>query len=471
MSYLKKKIMERKKYNEGLKKIIEEPNLYPSRFFSKEYNSICKNTPLSKISKIYYLNGLKALQLYSDVIYPCMKLMIYMWGERITKCDDFIFKNDFDILPISFSELYELLISLPTDGVERILCKMNICGRTMNKLLSAMEKKSQSDFVSSLESEPNDLTHVCKQIRFFEMDYHFVFSLIDKFNNNEVVDFEEVMIGSSLLDKYFTELELTNSLIESKEIWEIFKELMNMTPEEYTNKIENSISQGLRPRYFFDYSKRGFILIYLVITLLDPLSKEEQECLNEIFNKNEKFQDVIKLAKRYVNWIKTKIDKEEVEFIIPDDFFSNKMYITGSKEDEWIFSIQLRPTDDNNKKKVQALQTFINTIAENGYTEDNFHTKATFLYRMTGRKLPNTKPGVITWRDEMKNYNCFCYLVKNFEHDFLCQSKGNTRKGLYEKAQGFFGITGKIENPSAKANDIQKTKFIKYYEQFKKDMK
>lgn len=90
---------------------------------------------------------------------------------------------------------------------------------------------------------------------------------------------------------------------------------------------------------------------------------------------------------------------------------------------------------------------------------------------MTGRKLPNTKPGVITWKDEMKNYNCFCYLVKNFEHDFLCQSKGNTRKGLYEKAQGFFGIIGNIDNPSAKANDIQKTKFNIYYEQFKKDMK
>lgn len=186
--------------------------------------------------------------------------------------------------------------------------------------------------------------------------------------------------------------------------------------------------------------------------------------------------EFVELAKRYIS-IAELSDKGETkeicnntEFVIPDDFFSNKMYITESKEDEWLFSIYLRLTDDN-KKKVQALQTFINTIAENGFIKDNFHTKATFLYRMTGRKLPNSKPGVITWNDEMKNYNCFCYLVKNFEHDFLNQSKGNTRKGLYKKAQGFFGIIGNIENPSAKANDIQKTKFIIYYEQFKEDMK
>ena len=202
------------------------------------------------------------------------------------------------------------------------------------------------------------------------------------------------------------------------------------------------------------------------------LSKEEQECINEVLNRNEDFQDVIKLAERYVNWKKTEEYIEEVDFVIPDDFFSDKKYITESKEDEWVFSIYLSPTNDNNKKKIQALQTFINTIAENGYMKDNFNTKATFLYRMTGRKLPNTKPEVIKWKDEREKYNCLCHLVKNFKYDFLniSEKKKDNRveNYSYKKALRFLGYLGEIDkNPSERAENIKRTMFLRYYEQFK----
>lgn len=468
MNYLKKKIIERKKYNEGLKRIIEESKRFTPEDFSQEYNNICKNEYLSEISKTFYLNRLKAWQLFNEVVNPYFRLITYIMRNRFTEFTEGIFERDYDVLPISYSELYEFLISLPIDEAEYILCKMNISISTMNKLLSAMENEDESGFVYSLESETNDLTRVCKQIRIFEMYYHFTFSQIDNLRDNGKIDLSEAEMASSLMDEYINELELNKKITDLNEEYTLHKKINNIIPEEYTNEIESYISQGLSPNYFFDYYKRYFILVYIMVTDFPiKLSKEEQECINEVLNRNEDFQDVIKLAERYVNWKKTEEYIEEVDFVIPDDFFSDKKYITESKEDEYIFSIYLSPTNDNNKKKIQALQTFINTIAENGYIEDNFNTKATFLYRITGRKLPNTKPRIIKWKDEMENNNCFCFLVKNFEHDFLNQSKGNTRKGLYKKAQGFLGIIGNIENPSAKANDIQKTKFTIYYEQFK----
>lgn len=468
MNYLKKKIIERKKYNEGLKRIFEESKCFTPEDFSQEYNNICKNEYLSEISKTFYLNRLKAWQLFNEVVNPYFRLITYIMRNRFTEFTEGIFERDYDVLPISYSELYEFLISLPIDEAEYILCKMNISISTMNKLLSAMENEDESGFVYSLESETNDLTRVCKQIRIFEMYYHFTFSQIDNLRDNGKIDLSEAEMASSLMDEYINGLEFNNKITDINEEYIFHKKIINIIPEEYTNEIESYISQGLSPNYFFDYYKRYFILVYIMVTDFPiKLSKEEQECINEVLNRNEDFQDVIKLAERYVNWKKTEEYIEEVDFVIPDDFFSDKKYITESKEDEYIFSIYLSPTNDNNKKKIQALQTFINNIAENGYIEDNFNTKATFLYRITGRKLPNTKPEVIKWKDEMENNNCFCFLVKNFEHDFLNQSKGNTRKGLYKKAQGFLGIIGNIENPSAKANDIQKTKFTIYYEQFK----
>ncbi len=473
MNYLKKKIIERKKYNEGLKRIFEESKRFTPEDFSQEYNNICKNEYLSEISKTFYLNRLKAFQLFHDVINPYSRLITYIMRNRFTELTEGFFERDYDVLPISYSELYEFLISLPIDEAEYILCKMNISISTMNKLLSAMENEDESGFVYSLESETNDLTRVCKQIRIFEMYYHFTFSQVDNLRDNGKIDISEVEVASSLLDEYINGLELNKKITDLNEEYTLHKKINNIIPEEYTNEIESYISQGLSPNFFFDYFKNNLILINRVITDFPiKLSKEEQECINEVLNSNEDSRHLIQTTESYVNLEKTEEYIEEVDFVIPDDFFSDKKYITESKEDEYIFSIYLSPTNDNNKKKIQALQTFINTIAENGYIEDNFNTKATFLYRITGRKLPNTKPEVIKWKDEMVKYNCLCHLVKNFKYDFLNilekQKDNRVDNHSYEKALRFLGYLGEIDkNPSERAENIKRTMFLRYYEQFK----
>ena len=145
MNYLKKKIIERKKYNEGLKRIFEESKCFTPEDFSQEYNNICKNEYLSEISKTFYLNRLKAFQLFHDVINPYSRLITYIMRNRFTELTEGFFERDYDVLPISYSELYEFLISLPIDEAEYILCKMNISISTMNKLLSAMENDSPEE--------------------------------------------------------------------------------------------------------------------------------------------------------------------------------------------------------------------------------------------------------------------------------------------------------------------------------------
>lgn len=68
----------------------------------------------------------------------------------------------------------------------------------------------------------------------------------------------------------------------------------------------------------------------------------------------------------------------------------------------------------------------------------------------------------------MVKYNCLCHLVKNFEKDFLNKPKENVKDSTYVKALRFLGYFGEIDkNPSERAENIKRTKFRRYYEQFK----
>lgn len=499
MGFFLNKIDEKQEYIKGLRDIQLQCNEHELAldYYHQAYKKICENAELSDISKTFFISELKTELFACNVFLPYFKTTSYIILNRITDFATNLFKINLDITPITFPELYRLLSQISQDESKNILRLMNLSMKTMSGAITAIKNKSESDFISYMESETNNLCNVCKALKVYEFLYSFnslinptsktsaienEFETLDKQNTDDNI-YSILKTGFSsfniFADKEY--IETNDALVDLViSIFETLEKLVEITPDNYTNDIESVIlEKNIYPDCYLRFTKRIFAWYYRIINQTldsEKLSDIEMQYVNNVLYGHEEVKDIVEFANRYKRIQDIHDDEIEyysiinnLEFVIPDDFFYNKMYTTESKEDEWLFSIYLRPTD-NNKKKVQALQTFINTIAENGYIEDNFHTKATFLYRMTGRKLPNTKPGVITWNDEMKNYNCFCYLVKNFEHDFLCQPKGNTRKGLYEKAQGFFGIIGNIENPSAKANDIQKTKFIIYYEQFKKDM-
>lgn len=500
MGFFFNKIDEQQEYIKGLRDIQLQCNEHELSldYYHQAYKKICENAELSDISKTFFISELKTELFAYNVFLPYFKITSYIILNRITDFVTNLFKINLDIIPITFPELYRLLSQIPQDESKNILQQMNISMKTMSGAITAIKNKSESDFISYMESETNNLCNVCKALKVYEYLYSFN-SLINPTSKTSAIENEFETLDKQNADNdiypilktgfssvnIFADEEHSNFIPEIGDsmilILKDLEMLAEITPNNYTNDIENVIfEKNFYPDCHLRFTKMIFAWYYRIINLiLEPnkLYDIEMQYVNNALYGHEEVKDIVELADRFKRIQDIRDDEIEyyskinsLEFVIPDDFFHNKMYITESKEDEWLFSICLRPTDDN-KKKVQALQTFINTIVENGNIEDNFNTKATFLYRMTGRKLPNTKPGVITWKDEMKNYNCFCYLVKNFEHDFLCQSKGNTRKGLYEKAQGFFGIIGNIDNPSAKANDIQKTKFNIYYEQFKKDMK
>lgn len=494
MNYLLNRIENRKKYIEGLSQASESPWNMDDFSLSELKEMINTADGWDDRAKKFYFSFYESVGFLMQVGMPFLKLISYISRHRGSEIFPVIFRNNYSIIPISYPNLYRLLIQLPWDEKEVILNKMNLSMTTLSGALAALENSSERDFVSILEKEPQDLRSICRQLQVYyilysiydlldvnpdlydENDknglYHFysyLFPYAYKVSSEEEVEALDKMANDGFLNaKYFDEFF---QILGSKGIIAI---------EEKWDEIDNFLyKKNLPPIWFSKLIKRMFVPIfeYIIITFQNiPLSEDELNCWNKVLYENKDFEGFVRLAGRFIerryrfeeeNKLKTD---ESLDFQIPDDFFSNKAYITESKEDEWIFSIDLDATD-NDKKKMQALQKFINKLAGYGYIEDSFHVKATFLYRITGRKLPNTKLEIITWKDEMKNYNCFCYLVKNFEHDFLNRSMGNTKKGLYKKAQRFFGIVDKIDNPSAKANNTQKTKFNTYYEQFKKDMK
>lgn len=492
MNYLLNKFEESNKYIDGLNQVIENP-FNSGISISQIKENINAEDNLSDRAKKFYLSLFESSFFMIQVGFSFFKLTGYVFKHRCSEILPVIFKSNYTIIPISYPDLYRLLIKLPLNEKEAVLNNMNLSMTTLSGALTAIENSSEQNFVSILEKEPQDLTNTCRQLQVYNILYScfslldVIFDLSDDINKYGLHHFLSSLFPyaydvSSEQERGTLDKNINRTSVNMKYINELFNII---TPDEIINnwerwdEIDNFLCKNKLPLIWLSKTViKTFVNLYTIVKEIFQnagLSDEELNCFDKVLYENEDFEDIITLADRYFERKhryeeeNKSVTDESLEFVIPDDFFYNKKYITESKEDEWIFSIQLSPTDDN-KKKIQALQTFINTIAENGYIEDNFNTKATFLYRITGRRLPNTKPGIITWKDEMKNYNCFCFLVKNFKYDFL-KHKGKTKDGLYIKAQSIFGITDKIKYASAKANNIDSSEFKVYYEQFKEDMK
>lgn len=551
-NYIISNIKENYKYIDGLKKIAEDIEPMTIEEYDQEYKEICSNNSLSEFSKTFYLSILKYKFFVCKIFIPYWRVTSYIIRNRITDFLEDFFTLDYNIIPITFPELYELLIQIPQSECNNILQKMNLSMKTISGVVTAIKNKSKSDFILYMESETNNLYDVCKALKVYELHYSFYSyiengeditdnednfklvmeefgefikerqankdepfeSTINKYGNLKEFYYKSIANGSfideSECDKNDSVVEEFSELMEKFDLYKIMpagedsKRIGNMFKDFFTNLLkplfiieeipfflneteikDELLEKKIRPDYCLYFIKKVFTLYYTYINIMfvpEKLSNLEKFFINNVISDKEEVvvKDIIEFADRYKRIQYLYLHNDEIkhyskinslDFVIPNDFFYNKMYTTESKVDEWLFSIELRPTDDNNKKKVQALQTFINTIAEKGYIEDNFNTKATFLYRITGRKLPNTKAEIIRWKDEMKNYNCIWHLLKNFEHDFLNKQNENVKDGLYKKAQGFFGIIGDVGNYSDRAENIKRTIFRRYYEQFKEDMK
>lgn len=494
MNYLLNRFEESNKYIDGLNQVIENP-FNSGISISQIKENINAEDNLSDRAKKFYLSLFESSFFMIQVGFSFFKLTGYVFKHRCSEILPVIFKSNYTIIPISYPDLYRLLIKLPLNEKEAVLNNMNLSMTILSGALTALENSSEQNFVSILEKEPQDLTNTCRQLQVYNILYScfslldVIFDLSDDINKYGLHHFFSSLFPyaydvSSEQERGTLDKNINRTSVNMKYINELFNII---TPDEIINnwerwdEIDNFLCKNKLPLIWLSKTViKTFVNLLTIIKEIFQnvgLSDEELNCFDKVLYENEDFEDIITLADRYFERKhryeeeNKSVTDESLEFVIPDDFFYNKMYITESKEDEWLFSIYLSPTDDN-KKKIQALQTFINTIAENGYIKDNFNTKATFLYRITGRRLPNTKPGIITWKDERKNYNCICHLLKNFEHDFLNTKKENSEDGLYKKALRFFGYWGEIDkNPSERAEHIKKTRFCRYYEQFKEDMK
>lgn len=499
MNYWLSKIEERKKYAEGMNSISENSSEEENVTLEQISEAILTNDKLHIRAKLFYISIYKSCFFVDQVFQPFVKLISYMFSYRMSDFFAAIFINQYDIAPISYSHLYKLLIQLPLKEKETILNKMDLSMTTMNGILTAIENRTEADFVSILENEPKDLTNICKQLQV----YNILFSFIDLFNANieqldisttedmscffETLSDEAYRISSEKKEIDMVEKMTNQAFLDIRDVNEylhIVQEVLTYNENDLVEKWDEfdkflRISKN-RPNFLIKLLKSLFVYFCFLLDKIFQyvyLSKDELSNLNKILYENKDFEDIIRLADRYIEGKhrfeekNNSVTEEILDFQIPNDFFSNKTYTADSKEDEWIFFINLDATD-NNIKKVQALQKFINNLAGYGYIEDSFHVKATFLYRITGRKLPNTENRTILWKDEMEKQNNLLYLIKNFYSDFTGIPKGNLKSGTYKKSEALFGVSyDNIKNCSGRADAAINTKFREFYDQLVNEIK
>lgn len=476
-------IDDKNKYHNELKKIANNRIEISKEEYDNECEAIRSNNNLSEISKTFYLSYIKC-KYFIFHIWTFFRVIAYITNNRQSEINRHIFGEDYNTTPILYSDLYGLLLKLPQKEVNSILRYMNLSDITFNRISHALKNKSESEFISNLEAEKNDRSKTLKQLNFYYHLYCINELVLDPKYENK---FDLKDLKNIEFDFYYDNnkyQEINQSIKNKLKDLDYFSYLMDECEKGYTNQIEDIIyNDHISPNFLTQFIKRIFTSffdnIYLLLMRID-LSDEEISCINNSLYNGNPCEEFTKLAIRYSTMedykatieTKTSCDNIDIEFAIPGDFFSNKKYTLDSQEEEVLFSIDLTHLEEEKIiNKTQALQKFINHIASIGYFHDDYHTKATFLYKITGRKLPNAQLTKIIWKDEKKNYNCLCFLIKYFYNDFIGISKGNLKSGLYNKAQDFFCIQNEIINCSGKAENIQNSKFFKLYSKYIKAYK
>lgn len=170
-NYFLSNIKENDKYIDGLKKIAEDIEPMTIEEYNQQYKKICSNNSLSELSKTFYLSRLKHIYFTINIFIPYLRTTLYILRNRMTDFLEDFFTFDYNIIPITFPELYELLIQLPQNERKNILQQMNLSMKTISGVVTAIKNKSKSDFILYMESETNNLYDVCKALNVYKILY------------------------------------------------------------------------------------------------------------------------------------------------------------------------------------------------------------------------------------------------------------------------------------------------------------
>lgn len=136
MNYLLNRIEESNKYIDGLYQVIENP--LNSTSISHIKKAINAEDNLSDRAKKFYLSLFESTIFMIQVGFSFLKLTGYVFKHRCSEILPVIFKSNYTIIPISYPDLYRLLIKLPLNEKEAVLNNMNLSMTTLNGALTAI---------------------------------------------------------------------------------------------------------------------------------------------------------------------------------------------------------------------------------------------------------------------------------------------------------------------------------------------
>lgn len=158
--------------------------------------------------------------------------------------------------------------------------------KTMSGAITAIKNKSESDFISYMESETNNLCNVCKALKVYEYLYSFN-SLINPTSKTSAIENEFETLDKQNADNdiypilktgfssvnIFADEEHSNFIPEIGDsmilILKDLEMLAEITPNNYTNDIENVIfEKNFYPDCHLRFTKMIFAWYYRIINLI-----------------------------------------------------------------------------------------------------------------------------------------------------------------------------------------------------------
>lgn len=310
---LKTQILERKAYIAGLDKFITLPENNEVFNFSKEdFDSGMKNNRVSNDVNTFYTSSLRGLFFWGSVFQSYMELMSYIIYNRQSEIGNEIFTRDYVVLPLSYKEIYQMLITLPKLEADRIIAKMNLSVNTINNLITAFKEKSEELFITCLEKEPKDLTVVCRQLRVYNNYFNINNNISDIININSDTDIDSVFSDIKFIlinlcdfkdDDFKDDLNYSIKLI--KQFIYILENIHNYIFEEHTieinaERIENLLfNNSLKPDCLLNIIKLLFTKLRKYYKDF-PLLEEENNCINALFTRDKLFQDIIEYSNKKI---------------------------------------------------------------------------------------------------------------------------------------------------------------------------
>ncbi len=440
-------------YNRGLSQAAEPKEAYyETGLFIKveKEEKLDQIVDQEELYEYYYFMGNK---IQGMVFEPFRTVLLYIVRNRLYDLVPEVLTSKYSVPILNYEEVYSLFLELPSIEFEYVVNHLDLSVKTNSDLLVSIRNKSKDDFVSCLNSEKHDITQKLRQLRSYCVIKELLQSEIkierieEFFLSDERDDYLQAMhmnrdcmtkLLQLVLDYLKAKLKFTKIIVTGTYHDMVYKE----------GKCSEAISEI---RQIWQAMERGFTLLYFTYkSLQDKLTENEIKSFDKILARINGMKEFIEEMKP-LDIQECQDFTREGKLYIPEDFFSKKNHCKSLDAEDKLYLSDGRVTD------VSKIERFINGLVENGYIDDDYHTKGSLLARLTGKQLNDVNLKKIVWKGNRK---CLFYTVKNYNQKIVGSNRN--RKGIYGMMNVFFDYGGKQNYMNIKINAPYSTEADNY---------